>query len=104
MPNWSKHQSLDQLENKKEYMRTYMQEYREKQKQLISRATLQMEEWNESSLSLFDTMDNFGQVTLKELGIKVETSILQMKLTNIPIQITQKIIPIQYKMRRCYKN
>lgn len=34
IPNWSKHQSLDQLENKKEYMRTYMQEYREKQKQL----------------------------------------------------------------------
>jgi predicted phage replisome organizer len=32
IPNWSKHQSLDQLENKKEYMRTYMQEYREKQK------------------------------------------------------------------------
>jgi predicted phage replisome organizer len=32
IPNWSKHQTLDQLENKKEYMRTYMQEYREKQK------------------------------------------------------------------------
>ncbi len=34
IPNWSKHQSLDQLESKKEYMRTYMQDYREKQKQL----------------------------------------------------------------------
>lgn len=32
IPNWSKHQSLDQLESKKEYMRTYMKEYREKQK------------------------------------------------------------------------
>lgn len=32
IPNWGKHQSLDQLENKKEYMRGYMQEYREKQK------------------------------------------------------------------------
>ncbi len=32
IPNWSKHQNLNQLENKKEYMRTYMQEYREKQK------------------------------------------------------------------------
>jgi len=34
IPNWSKHQSLDQLQTKKEYMRTYMQDYREKQKQL----------------------------------------------------------------------
>lgn len=34
IPNWGKHQSLDQLENKKEYMRNYMKEYREKQKLL----------------------------------------------------------------------
>lgn len=32
IPNWGKHQSLDQLKNKKEYMRNYMKEYREKQK------------------------------------------------------------------------
>lgn len=34
IPNWSKHQSLDQLEERKEYMREYMREYRKKQKQL----------------------------------------------------------------------
>ena len=36
IPNWGKHQSLDQLENKKEYMRNYMTEYRKKQKALTS--------------------------------------------------------------------
>ena len=36
IPNWGKHQSLDQLENRKEYMRNYMREYREKQKALTS--------------------------------------------------------------------
>ena len=36
IPNWNKHQSLDQLESKKQYMRTYMAEYREKQKALTS--------------------------------------------------------------------
>ena len=36
IPNWGKHQSLDQLESKKEYMRGYMQEYREKQKALTA--------------------------------------------------------------------
>lgn len=36
IPNWGKHQNLDQLENKKEYMRNYMREYREKQRLLTS--------------------------------------------------------------------
>lgn len=34
IPNWSKHQNLDQLEARKEYMRDYMKEYREKQRLL----------------------------------------------------------------------
>ena len=36
IPNWGKHQNLDQLESKKEYMRGYMREYRAKQKALTS--------------------------------------------------------------------
>lgn len=31
IPNWGKHQNLDQIENKREYMRNYMRDYREKQ-------------------------------------------------------------------------
>ena len=34
IPNWSKHQSLDKIEKKNEYMKQYMREYREKQKLL----------------------------------------------------------------------
>lgn len=36
IPNWGKHQNLDQLESKKEYMRNYMKDYRAKQKALTS--------------------------------------------------------------------
>lgn len=36
IPNWSKHQTLDQLEERKEYMREYMKGYREKQKLLAT--------------------------------------------------------------------
>lgn len=36
IPNWGKHQNLDQLESKKEYMRNYMTEYRARQKALLS--------------------------------------------------------------------
>ena len=39
IPNWGKHQNLDQLENKKAFMRNYMREYREKQKALTSGKT-----------------------------------------------------------------
>ncbi len=34
IPNWGKHQSLDRITARNEYMRNYMREYREKQKQL----------------------------------------------------------------------
>lgn len=39
IPNWGKHQNLDQLESKKEYMRSYMAGYREKQKALTGGKT-----------------------------------------------------------------
>ena len=39
IPNWGKHQSLDQLESKKEYMRNYMKDYREKQKLLTGKTS-----------------------------------------------------------------
>ena len=35
IPNWGKHQSLEQMEARKNYMKEYMREYREGQKQLI---------------------------------------------------------------------
>ena len=38
IPNWEKHQSLDALENKKEYMREYMRKRRESQKLLAESA------------------------------------------------------------------
>lgn len=35
IPNWGKHQNMDKLEAKSEYMREYMREYRKKQKNLL---------------------------------------------------------------------
>ena len=34
IPNWGKHQNLDQLENKRDYMKNYMADYRQKQKKI----------------------------------------------------------------------
>lgn len=35
IPNWGKHQNLDKLEQKNEYMKNYMRDYRKKQKEKI---------------------------------------------------------------------
>ena len=48
IPNWGKHQSLDQLERKKEYMRNYMRQYREKQ-QLLTDGTAAEDPENNSN-------------------------------------------------------
>lgn len=58
IPNWGKHQSLDQLEHKKQYMKNYMREYRNKQKALtqndkLCENGLPMNEWIEV-LNFFD--------------------------------------------------
>lgn len=34
IPNWGKHQNIDQIEARNAYMKTYMREYREKQKRI----------------------------------------------------------------------
>lgn len=35
IPNWGKHQNMDKIESKTEYMKVYMKNYREKQKALV---------------------------------------------------------------------
>lgn len=47
IPNWGKHQSLDQIEKKRDYMKEYMRTYREKQKTLIG-----MNVYNEAALPI----------------------------------------------------
>ena len=37
IPNWGKHQTLDQLEKKREYQRDYMRDYRAKQKEIADK-------------------------------------------------------------------
>ncbi|EJP6471398.1 phage replisome organizer N-terminal domain-containing protein [Clostridium botulinum] len=53
IPNWSKHQTLDQLEERKEYMREYMKGYREKQKLLaggnkVPQGGLPLKDWKDT--------------------------------------------------------
>ena len=60
IPNWGKHQDLDKLESRKEYMRGYMQDYRKKQKDMIG-----VSKYNEAGLPLND-----WETVLKEFDYK----------------------------------
>lgn len=40
IPNWGKHQNLDALEKRSDYMRDYMREYRKKQKELTCKTNV----------------------------------------------------------------
>lgn len=54
IPNWGKHQSLDQIESKKEYMRKYMQDYREKQKCISTGSKANSKTNSKANVSLVD--------------------------------------------------
>ena len=81
IPNWGKHQNLDQLENKKEYMRNYMQEYRAKQKLLAGKTDcktnsktnvseadkdIELEEEKEDKKIYIDVVDYLNEKALHE--------------------------------------
>lgn len=55
IPNWGKHQDLDKLESRKEYMREYMQEYRAKQKDKICKVNSKV-----NSKVNVNTLDNIS--------------------------------------------
>ena len=53
IPNWGKHQNIDQIESKNAYMKNYMREYREKQK-LISSGKANCKTNSKANVSLAD--------------------------------------------------
>lgn len=57
IPNWGKHQNLESMERRKEYMKEYMREYRAKQAQLLPRPA---DESEESSVSWSDLKEAFN--------------------------------------------
>ena len=55
IPNWGKHQNIDQIEAKNAYMKKYMREYREKQK-LISSGETNCKTNSKTNVSSADTI------------------------------------------------
>ena len=68
IPNWGKHQSIDQIEAKNAYMKKYMREYREKQK-LISSGKSNCKTNSKTNVS---EADKIREEEIREEKIRVE--------------------------------
>lgn len=79
IPNWGKHQNLDQLESKKEYMRNYMTEYRKKQKALTCKSSCKTN--SKTNVSRADKEeDKEGEREEEKKSVKETTHILFERL------------------------
>lgn len=54
IPNWGKHQNLDQMEARKKYMANYMRDYREKQRRKLPTGEVNSKANNKSNVSEAD--------------------------------------------------
>ena len=73
IPNWGKHQNLDQLESKKEYMRNYMKDYRDKQK-LLTGGKPSCKTNSKTNVSQADKEEDKDKDKEKDKRIKKESS------------------------------
>ena len=99
IPNWGKHQNLDQLESKKQYMRNYMREYREKQKALTCKDNCKTN--SKANVSEADKEEDKDKE--KELDIRDIISDSDESATPAPGKKTKSDKPVKHKYGE-YKN
>ena len=93
IPNWGKHQNLDQLESKKAYMKNYMREYREKQKALTSGDTSRKPNCKTNNKTNVSQADKEGDKD-KDKEIDKEGEGKEIKKENSPSPLPQQIIDL----------
>mgnify|MGYP001420574722 CR=1 FL=1 len=74
IPNWSKHQTLDQLEERKEYMRDYMQKYREKQKKIATKTDCKVNSKSNSKANVNSLDKNKKENKIREDKKEIKTN------------------------------
>ncbi len=93
IPNWGKYQTLDQLDNKKAYMKDYMRDYREKQKKLTSGVN------NKSDVNDRKTnckTNSKANVSRTDIEIDIEKEIKKKNTKEKDGETAQKSEPVKY--------
>lgn len=105
IPNWGKHQTLDQLESKKEYMREYMQKYRTKQKLLSGKPNCKTNSESNGKANSKANVSRLDKDIDKETDIEgdIERDYSVSDETKAPAQKPKKEKPVKHKYGE-YKN
>lgn len=89
IPNWGKYQTLDQLDNKKAYMKGYMRDYREKQKKLTGNVN------NESVVNTCKT-NSKANVSRTDIEIDIEKENKKKNTKEKGEELAPKPEPVKY--------
>lgn len=83
IPNWGKHQNMDKIEAKTEYMKGYMKNYREKQKALVCKT-------NSKTNSKANSKANVSEADIdKEIELDIEKEI-EVDINTPPISPSKR--------------
>lgn len=82
IPKWGKHQNLDQIESKNEYMRNYMREYRKKQVEKIDQIDCKTNSKVNSKTNSKANVSSLEEERDKELDKEKEKDILSFTNVN----------------------
>lgn len=83
IPNWGKHQNIDKIEAKTEYMKVYMKNYREKQKALVCKT-------NSKTNSKANSKANVSEADIdKEIELDIEKEI-EVDINTPPISPSKR--------------
>lgn len=87
IPNWGKHQNMDKIEAKTEYMKDYMKNYREKQKALVCKTNSKT---NSKANSKTNSKANVSEADIdKEIELDIEKEI-EVDINNPPISPSKR--------------
>lgn len=87
IPNWGKHQNMDKIESKTEYMKVYMKNYREKQKALVCKTNSKA---NSKTNSKTNSKANVSEADIdKEIELDIEKEI-EVDINTPPISPSKR--------------
>ena len=109
LPNWGKHQSLEQIAARKEYQKEYQREYRKKQKLLATNNTEKEEKHSRKHLRKqnINSTDKIRKEEEKEIEVEVEKNIIRnaygeyknVLLSDDELENLKDIFPSDYEKR-----
>lgn len=104
IPNWGKHQDLDKLESRKEYMRDYMQEYRRKQKDKIEKKECKVNSkvYSKANVNSLDKYISYSISDSNNIDIDTNNNTVNSNKYSVSFEDIYKEYPRKGEKKRAY--